>query len=862
VAHALDVAAVAVQLPMAVYLDIPPETLEFLVALHDIGKVSRPFQGKVPALWPAELGAFSPTPAGPRHDDLGFALLAGPLAPLIAPVLPSDVASARPWRQAHRNALLRALAGHHGRPPGDTGSFPLPTAVFCSACQAAAEAFIAAMLALFEPTPLPRPANDRDVMRLAWRLAGITTLADWIGSRQAWFPYADAAEIIDLHAYLARARIRAKAAIRAAGLSAAAPSPIGGLDGLFPGITSATPMQRWAEVVELPPGPTLAIVEDLTGSGKTEAALILAHRLMAAGRADGVFVALPTTATANAMFARLEKSYRALFAADAAPSLALAHGRASLQARFAAAILPEDVPPTPAGAEPGDEPAEAQCAAWLADDRRRALLAQIGVGTIDQALLAALPVRHAALRLAGLFRKVLVIDEAHAFDAYMRSELLALLRFHAGLGGSAILLSATLPRDLRQRLSDAFRDGVDAAPLALECVAYPMATLVSAGGITEQASEVGPGGARRVAVTRLDSADEAADRIAAGASTGAAVAWIRNTVDDAIAGAALLRARGLVPLLFHARFALVDRLSIEAEILRRFGRDGTDRAAVLVATQVVEQSLDLDFDLLCSDLAPADLLIQRAGRLWRHKRCSRPLTAPEFLIISPDPEAKIDEAWARRVVPGAQAVYRDPALLWRSAREIFARGAIATPQDMRPLIEAADDASAEGAVPDALAAASGRAAGQRTAQAGIGAGNALSIWDGYNAGTGLWAPDLHTPTRLEDRPHVTLRLAQLRDGIVVPYAVDEDPRRAWALSEVSIAAHRVAACQPPASLEAAVAAARAGWSRWEREAENLLCAVLLRSIDNTSLFEVFDKEGKNVRMAYCSTFGLRLAGSQ
>jgi CRISPR-associated endonuclease/helicase Cas3 len=650
------------------------------------------------------------------------------------------------------------------------------------------------MADLFQPAAFARSAAAKDVVRLSWHLAGLTTVADWIGSRQTWFPYADAQDVADLGRYWRDCALpRAALAVQAAGLATLRPAPYGGLRSLFPGIAHASPVQAWAEQVALPEGPVLAVIEDLTGSGKTEAAVTLAHRLIADGRANGIFLALPTMATANAMFGRLASAYRGLFDTAANPSLVLAHGRAVLDPRFAAAIAVDGPPATmPAPRDPADEPAEAHCAAWLAEDRRRALLAQVGVGTLDQALLAALPVRHAPLRLWGLAGKVLVIDEAHAFDAYMQREMIALLRFHAALGGSAILLSATLPRAVRQGLADAFRDGLGHSETALTQTQYPLATLVAAAATSETPCGVREGVARRVTVTRLEDSEAAIDRIEAAAATGAAVAWVRNTVDDAIAATAALRARGIDALLFHARFAMEDRLVIEREVLRRFGRAeaGADRAGVLVATQVIEQSLDLDFDLMCTDLAPADLLIQRAGRLWRHQRTGRPIGAPELLVVSPEAIADPGPDWLRSALPGTAAVYRDPALLWRSARAVFGRGAIVTPDDMRPLIETAFDSEADGAVPPGLAKAAAQAEGKRLGQQGVAEQNTLDVWAGYRASAGLWDTDLRTPTRLEDQPQVTLRMAVVRDGAVVPYVDDPDLRRAWSLSEVRIAQHR------------------------------------------------------------------------
>ena len=582
-------------------------------------------------------------------------------------------------------------------------------------------------------------------------------------------------------------------------------------------------MQRWAETVVLPDGPVLAVVEDQTGSGKTEAAMCLTHRLMASGRASGVYVALPTMATASAMFGRLSASYSALFADDARPSLALAHGHADLDPRFRAAIDGGPVPTTgKSGGDPADEPSESFCSAWLAQSNRRALLAQVGVGTIDQALMAALPVRHAALRLQGLAGKVLLIDECHAYDSYMREELCALLRFHAALGGSVILLSATLPLDLRQRLIDAYRDGLGAGKALLTSQEYPLATIAGRDAVQEMPCAA-RGGGLSVKVTRLNDAAEAVERIIS-APPDAAVCWVRNTVADAIVAAELLRSRGVEATLFHARFAMSDRLAVEAEVLRRWGRRGTDRPGVLVATQVVEQSLDLDFDLMVTDIAPVDLLIQRAGRLWRHERGDRCVPRPELLVVSPPPVVDPGPDWAIGSLPGTALVYGD-ALLWRSARTLFAAGEIVSPAGLRELIETVY--APDEAVPPGLARAAADAGRRERRAAAIGGQNVLDVWRGYRADAGQWDSDVRTPTRLEDRPTIRLRLAVERDGQIVPYASDTDQRRAWALSEVSVVKYRICACPVPPELAAAAERARGQWGRWEREAvDRVVLAVL------------------------------------
>jgi CRISPR-associated endonuclease/helicase Cas3 len=863
-AHSLDVAAVAVLMSQHQLPIVDPRMLGFLVSLHDIGKVSRPFQAKAAAHWPVDvLGPyrFDETPSGPSHDTVGASVLSHSLANQFSDILPAPVGRLFGWNHGNKLHLWRALAGHHGRPPRIEDH--LSKEVFCPACGTVAAQFIDIMRMVFRPPVWTRPA-EQQVIRLSWRLAGLTTLADWVGSRQAWFPYVTMSDVMDPGRYFwGHALPHAAAALAAAGLVAASPAPFTGLRGLFPGIELPTSVQRWAEAVALPAGPVVAVIEDLTGSGKTEAALTLAHRLLAERRADGVYLALPTMATANAMFGRLSEAYRGLFAADGHPSLALAHGRAALNTAFVAAIE-GDASRARRTADPADEPAEAHCTAWLAQDRRRALLAQVGVGTLDQALLAVLPVRHAPLRLHGIAGKVLIVDEVHAFDAYMRHELATLLRFHAALGGSAILLSATLPKKLRGQLINAFRDGLGAPAADLAGTAYPLATIAGADAVAETHCLPRSGLPRRVMVTRLPDPATAVARIVTAAQAGAAIAWVRNTVDDAIEAVALLRATGIEPLLFHARFAMTDRLAIEAAVLRRFGVRGVaaERPGVLVATQVVEQSLDIDFDLMVTDLAPADLLIQRAGRLWRHDRGNpRCVQGPELLVVSPefvdDPPAN----WIKAALPGTAAVYGDHALLWRSAREVFWRGAIVTPDDMRPIIEAVFDRGAVGAVPPGLAASDQTAHGKGLGHTGLAAQNVLDLRKGYSIDAGLWDPDTNTPTRLEDRPHVTLRLASLRDGIIVPYADDADPLLAWAQSEVSVAQYRIASCPIPAGLEAAAEAAKAQWGRWERDSPVVMLALLHPDGAGYRL-DALAESGAFVAAGYDARTGLSWPGSE
>ena len=571
------------------------------------------------------------------------------------------------------------------------------------------------------------------------------------------------------------------------------------------GLNELRPMQEAASAVVLGDGPQLAVLEDSTGTGKTEAALILAHRMIVAGKARGLFFALPTMATSDAMFERMQKVAPRLFdSPETPPSVVLTHSRAKLHEAV------RDM----RGAE-RDETPEANGVAWLTDNRRRSLLAAVGVGTVDQALLGVLPTRFSTLRLFGLADKVLIVDEAHSYDPYMQEELEALLTMQARLGGSAILMTATLPLAMRRAYVEAFQEGLAVQAEAPSAVHYPGLHLVGP-GVRSRVVEPSAESVRTVAVTRLSCADDAVDVLTDAAAAGAACVWVRNAVDDAIEAAETLKQRGINTDLLHARFAMIDRLCHERALMGRFGKRGQERKGrVLVATQVVEASLDLDFDAMVSDLAPVGSLIQRAGRLWRHMENRRPVPGPTLHVLSPDPDEVEGDDWLHRVLDRGAWVYCLDEQ-WRTARAVFDAEEIAAPDGLRALIEAVHGEDAP-QVPEALSEAQLKADGEARARRGLAGTNVVDGAAGYLTGTrGAIGNDALFPTRLGE-PQITMALARRDGDRLVPWADGEDPAIAWALSEVSASRKRFGRLLPDQETSE-IRAVKASWPDWRREA--------------------------------------------
>lgn len=816
--HCLDVAAVGWILlnpqkslchRMAAQLRVEPVWLRdffvFCLALHDIGKFSRAFQGLKTDLSPDLVKANPRMQYTERHDTLGFWLWSKDLSTQLEKPLPGNgewLNKIGPW--------LEIVTGHHGMPPKKSGG--RTSNFFESEDEEAACHFVqdthSLFLSRFEHAVLCDNGLKQQFKTVSWQLAGIAVLADWLGSNREYFEYCSEPEELTVY-WHKHALPLAEKAIQSMPAKPKA-SQFQGLSNLFPFIKQPTPLQEYAINEPLNDKPQLFILEDVTGAGKTEAALILTHRLLSAGLADGLYVALPTMATANAMYQRLGKVYRRFYESSDLPSLILAHGARELSDSFRESVFLSENPAADMNyKESHDEQeqelsATAYCNAWLADNRKKALLADVGVGTLDQALLAVLPARHQSLRLLGLGRKVLLVDEVHAYDSYMQRLLDALLETHARQGGSVILLSATLPQTMRENLVVAFHSGIGNDTPGIFRNAYPLATHSPSAGESEKHIDTREEVKRSVMIDHLEAEEAVIEQIQQAVGKGQCVCWIRNTVKAARASYRALTDCKWIDdkhlSLFHSRFAMVDRQQIESDTLKRFGDKSNHedrKGQVLIATQVVEQSLDLDFDVLITDLAPIDLIIQRAGRLHRHIRDKqgsriRELKAedrrgpPILYLFAPDPTKNADANWLKTHQKGTQAVYPHVGQLWLTAKLLLIdwKGKFSMPEDARGLIEGVYSPEAEVAIPEILLDASMDAVGQNMMKQSMANLNALKLNKGYTRSSGDWDEESRIPTRLTEQETVSVALANFNQGQLQPYA--KGTHHEWTMSVVKI----------------------------------------------------------------------------
>lgn len=777
--------------------------IAWLFAIHDIGKFARGFQG------------FASFPDSPlvtpvngihaicRHDSLGMYLWRDLFEAWTMgdnQLIPGVDVAVRDEYEIALNAWAALSTGHHGLPPEEKNR--KVSEAFCESDKAAAERFIEDLSLLF-PFSLPDAWLDdnkdglRAIRQQSWLVAGVMTLCDWIGSDQSRFPLCDTPMALADYWPLACEKVgRALANIPQPSLL----NPYSGHQALFPFIDALTPLQQQACELDItPPGPQLVIMEDVTGAGKTEAALILAHRLLSAGKGKGLYVGLPGMATANAMYQRLQKAYRKLFSPDSVPSLMLAHSTREMSDAFRHSLW-QPMDGSAEGYAKDEATATSQCNAWYADSRKKALLAEIGVGTLDQLLMAVMPFRHQSLRLLGMQDKVLLLDEVHAYDGYMVRLLEGLLRFHAAHGGSAIVLSATLPVSLREKLLAAFSAGAEYAASQLRQSDYPLLSHLSEAGLAEQSLATRPEVRRTSRVSWLTQPAEAIALIKQAAAGGQCICWIRNTVDEALESYRQLLNAGDIPeddmLLFHSRFAFTDRMTIEDNTLSWFGKDAPSearRGKVLIATQVVEQSLDLDFDYMISDLAPIDLLIQRAGRLQRHIRDAegkfkgrgddeRP--APVLHVLAPEWHENVEAKRFAAALGGTQYVYPDHGALWRTQALLRRAGEIRMPEGARALVDGVYEQTIE--APEGLQTVSDDAYAKTLAVRSVASQNLLDRNKGYSraASDFMWDEEREFSTRLGEESIDVYLAWRDEEGELHPIVSDGDFR--WEKSRVSL----------------------------------------------------------------------------
>ena len=876
--HSLDVAAVGQQLlmhdPKLLRKIIPPEifsnepdreqwcvgVVTFLLALHDIGKFSGRFQNLIPELLEELKGHSYDARYTVHHTEMGRLLFEKEIWQKIWDnnwfhLDPDD--DGFDWRDVW-NPWFFAVTGHHGVPPEK--SEPPISKLFEDENRQSATQFSEACATLFLKTNIPshQVFSEKylsEFCRSSWLLAGLAVLSDWIGSNNDQFHYHSTQMPLEDY-WNEYALPQAGKAIRSFGVLPGTVSSETGMHALFPDLKLPTPLQLFAETCEVPQTPQLFIVEEATGSGKTETALVLAHRLMAQGLGEGIYFGLPTMATANAMYDRMGKAYGQLFSRDSHPSLVLAHSGSKFSEKFRQSIDYSEG--AASEQENSNEPsASAQCTAWLSDNRKKALLAQVGVGTIDQALIAVLPLHHQSLRLLGLSRNILIVDEVHAFDTYVQWVLKNLLEFHAAMGGSAILLSATLPQVQRQELVSAYCSG-----LRIDCgnvrqSHYPMVTHV-----TPQSSEPEECPIQKCEMTHrtieVECTDDSAlvmTYLSNVTEVGGCACWVKNTVDDAIETyQKISREFGEDRvLLFHARFAMGDRIEKEKEVLKFFGKNSTPdirKGKILIATQVVEQSLDLDFDFMVTDLAPMDLIIQRSGRLHRHKREGR--STPRLLVFSPQVYEKPAFEWYSTLFPKGAYVYPNHGQLWLTALLLTTRKKITMPDDARLLIEGTYGEAAQNEIPETLRDHETKSDGKKMADQAIAQLNILHLNNGYKCTSNQWQDDARTPTRLGEA-RVTVLLLKWENSALKFFS--SEPKFSEELSQVSISETKISKeYSHTGDLAAALGKFKAALNdkgRWR-------ILVPLEKRDSEWQGQAFDKNNREVSIIYNQKIGLEI----
>jgi CRISPR-associated endonuclease/helicase Cas3 len=671
-----------------------------LAALHDAGKVNHGFQRKGNGEAGTWAGHVSPIIDALMADDEDAVRIAEALG-LFEMVSWFD-------SEADLEHLLLATWGHHGYPVRPRPEFK-PELWRKNGVRNPYEGLEDLALAVRQWFPQAFCTDDSKFPSSApfqHAYNGTLTLADWIASDRRFFDFDDG-----LTDRMAHARAQARTAVEALGLN---PSTIRTSMGVnrpgFDRISTHPPHPVQMACLELPlhAEGSLVILESDTGSGKTEAALAHFLKLFHAGLVDGMYFALPTRTSATQIYRRVVEATRSAFpdpskrpvVVQAVPGYLDVDGVSGV-ALEQFEVLWND-----------DDKERWRFRGWAGEHPKRYLAGTIAVGTIDQVLLSAVMVGHAHMRSAALLRHLLIVDEVHASDTYMSSILDKVIRHQLSAGGHVFLMSATLGSAARAKLACPVAAGTPDYDDAVN-LEYPLITYVD--GRREQPRSIHAAATSYKKAVELEANPIAGDenaiaaRALSAAKHGASVLIIRNRVADCIAvqqaletmagaDAHLLFNLDGLPVPHHSRYTGADRKRLDEAIEAAYGAKSIRQGRVAVATQTVEQSLDLDADLLLTDLCPIDVLLQRIGRLHRHSYRHRPagFELPRTIVLVP--EQRNVEQWIgadgrARGPHGLGTVYDDLRMIEATWRQIENGSTWIIPDMNRQLVEGATHTS-------------------------------------------------------------------------------------------------------------------------------------------------------------------------
>jgi CRISPR-associated endonuclease/helicase Cas3 len=612
---------------------------ELIAAAHDVGKISPTFQEKIrrsktttPHYIPNSLKGLETVDPDMEENWGGHAGVSE---------LAARAYLGEKYTDTHTCKYIPSILGqHHGRSPSISGRLALDDVFGGEAWQYRRKELFEALEKKLE---CDWPQIESELK--ARILAGLTTVSDWIGSgtlfddpkNENWLPLIE--KSIDL-----------------AGLIPIAIKPDLSFEEIF-GCPPRAIQQRLMEVCQ---EPGVYVLEAPMGIGKTEAALYTAYQILKAGHASGIYFALPTQLTSEKIHERVERFLEKILPLSCSQSVQLVHGNAWLKSEI--------------GEEghPGGS--------WFSSTKR-AILAPFGVGTVDQALMAVMNVKHGFVRAFGLVGKVVILDEVHSYDSYTGTILDKLVEALRDLKCTVIILSATLTLERRQALMNG----------TLKDDRYPLVSVANKGGLSEFAVE--PDADSQTIIHFCKEDQSALEEALYRAEKGQQVLWVENTVVEAqllfLQIAARSKELNIECGLLHSRFLKCDRKKIEDKWVGYFGKFGAEkrkeRGRIWVGTQILEQSLDIDADFLITRICPTDMILQRTGRLWRHSETLRPASSlREAWILSPSLESALEDP--EKALGRSIYVY-SPYILLRSIEIWENLSALSLPGSIRNLIE-------------------------------------------------------------------------------------------------------------------------------------------------------------------------------